>query len=95
MKAKFELNYNAKFFIATDSPEEETQLRYAFLERIIVYEKRALDRDAPLATQDALIDLYRLSRCRKLIDSYRTSFKDAAWQIRGVERLIIDEGAPD
>jgi len=70
-------------------------LRNAFPGKIITYPKRVLERDNPLAAQDALIDLYCLSRCRKLIGSHWSSFTDVAWQIRGIERLIIKEEATD
>jgi hypothetical protein len=95
MKTELELNHDTRFFLATDSPEVEEQLRQAFPGRIITYPKRALDRNNPLAAQDALIDLFCLSRCRKLIGSYWSSFTDVAWQIRGIERLIVKEEAPD
>ncbi|MBN1147304.1 MAG: hypothetical protein JXA78_08610 [Anaerolineales bacterium] len=95
MSAELSENDDTKFFLATDSPDEEARLKDEFPGRMITYEKTALDRNDPRAAQDALVDLYCLSRCRKLIGSYWSSFTDTAWQINNIERLIIREGTPD
>jgi hypothetical protein len=88
MEQEVQADSSTRFFVATDSPEEEEHLRRAFPNRIITYQKRALDRRDPKAIQDALIDLYCLSRCRKLIGSYGSSFTETAWQINGIQHII-------
>jgi hypothetical protein len=79
----------SQFFVATDSPEVEDRLRSEFPGRIVTYQKRSLDRNDPLAIEDAIIDLYCLSRCRKLIGSYWSSFSETAWQLGGIEKAIM------
>jgi hypothetical protein len=79
----------SRFFVATDSPEAEGHLRGEFPGRICMHEKRSLDRNDPLAIEDAVIDLYCLARCRKLIGSYWSSFSETAWQLGGIEKTIV------
>lgn len=79
----------SRFFVATDSLEVEGRLRDEFPGRICTHEKRSLDRNDPLAIEDAVIDLYCLARCRKLIGSYWSSFSETAWQLGGIEKTIV------
>lgn len=84
------LSKDVKFFLATDSPDEERQLEGLFPGRIVTHRKASLDRNDPRAIKDALIDLYSLSNCRKLIGSCWSSFTDTAWQLRGIGRVIVN-----
>lgn len=88
MRREIEVNRATRFFLATDSPETETMLRREFPGRIISREKTSLNRNDPSAIQDALVDLYCLSRTRKLIGSFRSTFSEAAWKISGIEHVI-------
>ena len=89
MQAEICVDSNTKFFVATDSQLEEEQLRQAFPDRIVTYQKQSLDRDDPAAIEDAVIDLYCLSKCRKLIGSYYSSFTDTAHQIEEIDYTIV------
>lgn len=89
MQEEVDKDARVKFFIATDEPHKEAQLRKIFKDRIVTHKKRSLDRNNPLAIQDAVIDLYCLANCRLLIGSYWSSFTDAAWQINQISKTII------
>jgi hypothetical protein len=91
MAAEINKDSHTRFFVATDSLLEEEHLRKTFPDRIISYQKKSLDRNDPEAIQDALIDLYCLSKCRKLIGSYYSSFTDTAHQINGIDYVIVKE----
>lgn len=67
-----------RFYLATDDPKEEEIFVNEFGDKMLIYEKHSLDRNNPLAIKDALIDLYNLSRCRKIYGSYYSSFSDTA-----------------
>lgn len=82
----------AFFFVATDSPEEEAHLKRLFPGRIISHRKRSLDRNSPDGIKDAVVDLYCLARCGKIIGSHRSSFSEAAAQI-GQCPLVIAQKA--
>ncbi len=88
MQSEVELDNDVSFFVATDSPMEEANLKLIFGSRIISLKKESLDRNEACAIQAAAIDLYCLSKCRKLIGSYYSSFTDTAHQIRNIEYII-------
>ncbi len=91
MREEIERNANARFFLATDDPAVEAHLQAKFPGRIVVHEKSSLARSDPQAIRDAVVDLYTLSNCRKLIGSYWSSFTDTAHSIRGIEYHIIGD----
>lgn len=72
------------FFLATDSPEVETELSGKFPGRIRMHPKRSLDRNDQTAIEDAVVDLYRLSMCRMVIGSYDSSFSETAARLGGI-----------
>jgi hypothetical protein len=85
-----ELNANAdtRFFVATDSPEEEAALQREFSGRIVTHAKASLARNDSRAIVDAVVDLYCLARCRKLIGSFYSSFTDTAAELYGTPLVI-------
>ena len=76
----------AKFYLATDDPQEEKRFIEKYGQRIVIYQKHSLDRNNPVAIKDALIDLYNLSHCRKIYGSYWSSFSDTAALWTGIEK---------
>ena len=89
MNEEIETMKAVRFFLSTDDPKEEALLKERFGNRIIINPKTSIDRNNPIAIQEALLDLYSLSRCRKIYGSYYSSFSDVAavWGI--VEKTII------
>lgn len=68
------------FFLATDSPAEETRLRLRFGERILS-RSRKLSRLHTSGLRDALVDLLLLSRTSRIIGSHWSSFSGVAAEI--------------
>lgn len=94
MRDELNANSDTRFFLATDSPAEEMQLHKEFPGRIVTHPKISLARNDPKAIVDAVIDLYCLARCRKLIGSFYSSFTDTAAELYGTQLLIAQtEGA--
>ena len=89
MNREIEKNHRIKFFVATDSPAVEGQIKKIYGERIISHKKKTFDRSTPLAIKDALIDLYCLSECQKLLGSYWSSFSETAAQLKGIEFITV------
>ena len=77
-------NYDQKFFLATDDPQEEAKLLRLFPRRISTFGKRSQNRSREEAIEDALVDLYCLSRTRKILGSYASTFSFVAGWIGGV-----------
>lgn len=89
MRDEIARDENTRFFLATDDPAVEAELRSTFPGRLVVHEKASLSRGNPLAIRDSVVDLYTLSNCRKLIGSYWSSFSELASRIRGIELHIV------
>jgi hypothetical protein len=82
---------DTRFFLATDSPEEEQLLQHQFKDRIVVYPKRTLARARKEGIQDAVTDLFCLSRTEKIIGSCGSSFTETASRISNIP-LVIAQG---
>ena len=90
IKRELALDPNVVFYLATGSPEEEISLGEVFPGKIVRHKKASYDRNDPKAIRDALIDLYCLANCRKLIGSYYSSFTETASEISGIDKQVID-----
>lgn len=67
-----------RFYLATDSREDEKEILNTFGSRIIVNRERDLRRYSNKGIQDALVDLICLSRCSSILGSYWSSFSETA-----------------
>ena len=81
MDAELASDQKTVFFLATDSPAEESILIDRYGDKMLVHEKSTLRRDTIEGIQQALVDLYILSRVQKIIGSYRSSFTDTAAEL--------------
>lgn len=66
---------DADFYVTTDDREVERALKEQFPpERLIFYEGKLIDRDSKAGIEDALIDMLALSRCNRILGSYKSTF---------------------
>lgn len=86
-----ELHRNNKhtFFLATDCKETENELKKAYPGKIISFQKQSYNRNSTAGIQDALVDLYCLSKTAKVLGSYFSSFSQVAAEILGIEEHTI------
>lgn len=89
MRQELERDPDTHFFVATDSKETFAEVKGEFGERVFEHVKASYERDDPAAIKDAAVDLYALSRTRRLIGSYWSSFTDTAWEISGIDHVIV------
>lgn len=89
MRQELERDPDTHFFVATDSKETFAEVKSEFGERVFEHAKASYERDDPAAIKDAAVDLYALSRTRRLIGSYWSSFTDTAWEISGIDHVIV------
>lgn len=75
------------FYLATDDPNVKNTLRQKFGERIISPDL-CLSRSSVKGMKDAVADLYCLSRSKKIIGSYYSSYSEIAAEIGGIELEI-------
>ena len=92
MRAELAQDPGAQFFLATDEPREEAALRREFGDRIHAHAKSAPKRSQPQAARDAIVDLYCLAHCRKILGSHYSSFSEAAAAIHGIPLQVIGQG---
>ncbi len=93
MERQIALRPDVRFFVASDDPTEEVRMRHLFNDRVVVREKRSVDRTRPEAAEDALVDLLCLSRTRAILGSYWSSFSITAAELGGLSLNIIREDA--
>jgi hypothetical protein len=91
MQTEVDIDRDVKFFLATDDPQVEIELKHRFPRRIVTHVKKSVDRNDPNAIRDAVVDLYCLSNCRKLLGTYWSSFSETASQIRGIDLTLIGQ----
>jgi len=89
MQEAIQSDKETRFFLATDSIEEENTLKDLFKGRIIVQSDKKLRRNDPLAIKDALVDMLCLSKTKKILGSYWSSFSDTAASIGKIEIMVI------
>lgn len=66
---------DADFYVTTDDRSVERELKAHFpAERLIFYEGKVIDRDSKAGIEDALIDMLCLSKCAKILGSYKSTF---------------------
>jgi hypothetical protein len=83
------LEDSTTFYLSTDCKETKNQLVSKFKNRIIKQEINSYDRNDKTAIKEALVDLLALSKSKKIIGSYLSSFTDMAVDIGGLEKQII------
>lgn len=77
------------FFLATDCKATEQELLKLFPNRLLYHTKSSYSRNSPQGVQGALVDLYCLSKTRKVLGSYFSSFSQVATEISGIKEITV------
>ncbi len=96
IRKEISLEKQAKFFLATDDLETEKRIKSLFGERIITYPKKEYNRDKENSVKEALIELILLSKTKKIIGTYGSSFTEMAWffgRCKPEIKIVIDKHA--
>ncbi len=72
-------NPNLRFFLATDSKKTEEIFKERYGNKIVTFPKENLDRNSSVAIQEALIELLLLSKTKRLLGTYASTFTEMAW----------------
>lgn len=81
-----------RFYLATDSEDEKIHLKSIFGTRIIT-SPRTADRNSVSGMQDALAELYILSKTQKILGSMQSSYSETAAQISGIRCELLKKEA--
>ena len=79
---------DASFFLSTDSYNDKKTIQKRFGERIIIHDSK-LDRNNPVGSKDAVIDMFCLSNTKEIIGSYNSTFSQVAAEIGRIENHLI------
>jgi hypothetical protein len=77
------------FFVSTDEPSVEQQLEERYSNHVLTLKAKTLARDTLAGAEDAVIDLFCLSRTRKILGSHWSSFSDVAARIGGIPLEVV------
>jgi hypothetical protein len=88
MDRAVEMEPRTRFFLATDSADTKAEMIHRFGERIITPSGHA-DRLSIQGIQDAVVELYCLSRTTKLFGSFFSSYSRTAAEIGRIEEVTI------
>lgn len=89
IEKELEKNASCTFFLATDSLQNEQELKHLYQNKILSNKKQSYSRNSTLGVQDALVDLYCLSETEKVLGSYFSSFSQIAAEISGIDEQTI------
>lgn len=83
MQEQISRDKKSLFYLATDSEEDKQRLKEMFKERLITSGKQA-ERNSLAGMEDALVELYALSKTAKIIGSAKSSYSETAAQISDI-----------
>lgn len=80
----------SNFYLASDclTTKRELKLKYA---SVLQTNLEIADRNSKEGVQQALVELYTLSRTNKIFGSYWSSYSETAAEITGIENIIIKD----
>lgn len=87
MESEVQADDSVRFFLATDDVTVRDGLSSLFGGRLM-YRDNKPDRSSEQGMRDALVDLYSLSRTRKVLGSYWSSFSAMASEIGNIPLII-------
>ncbi|MCB9170907.1 MAG: hypothetical protein H6594_11205 [Flavobacteriales bacterium] len=88
MQREIDADANAMFFLATDSEEVKREMIQTYPDRVLTTPGPA-DRLSKVGMENGLVDLYCLSRSRKLLGSYKSSYSRTAAMLGRIEELTV------
>jgi hypothetical protein len=80
---------DTNFFLATDCKATEQKLLKLFPNKLLYFTKSSYSRNSTQGVQEALIDLYCLSKTRRVLGSYFSSFSQVASEISGIKEITV------
>ncbi|KAA6321316.1 hypothetical protein EZS27_029024, partial [termite gut metagenome] len=79
------------FYLATDSQKEKALPKGIFGKRIITLDKE-ISRTTPSGIENAVVDLFLLSKTNKIIGSFYSSYTEMAAELSEIKCIIMKYG---
>ncbi|NER11524.1 hypothetical protein SAMN06265375_103110 [Muriicola jejuensis] len=80
---------DATFFLSTDDPRTKSELIKKYGDRIIYNDIQSFDRNKSEAAKEAVLDLFCLSKTKKVFGSHHSSFSQVAAQIGNIPEITV------
>lgn len=91
MGREIDADSDCRFYLASDSRQVEDQIINRYGDRITVNSGRDLDRTNSSSSIGAMVDLMCLSRTKRILGTYWSSFSRTASEIGNIPLLIIKD----
>jgi hypothetical protein len=94
MNELIKINSKERFFLCTDSEETQQKFIKIFGKRIITFTKTNFDRNGVIFTQEGLIDLLILSKTKRILGTYGSTFTEMSWwlgECKPIMEIIINK----
>ena len=92
IESELKADSRTRFFLSTDDEETERFLRLRYPDAIVCQIGKRNARNDRKGMEDALVDFIALSRCRKILGSYWSSFSEIASEYGQCELKILRGG---
>ena len=75
MKKELEADKETSFFVATDDKEVRRELKELLPDAKLIFpQSDVIDRDSKEGIEEAFVEMIALSKCRKILGSYNSTF---------------------
>lgn len=75
MKQELEADADTSFFVATDDKEVRRELKELLPDAKLIFpQSDVIDRDSKEGIEEAFVEMLALSKCRKILGSYNSTF---------------------
>ena len=75
MKKELEADQETSFFVATDDKEVRRELKELLPDAKLIFpQSDVIDRDSKEGIEEAFVEMIALSKCRKILGSYNSTF---------------------
>ncbi|WP_157449786.1 hypothetical protein [Croceitalea dokdonensis] len=88
-KKELDLNPHLELYLSTDNHRVINTFKSVFSNRLIYQTVTSYNRNSPFAIQDAVVDLYALSKTEKIYGSHQSTFNQTAADIGGLPLKIV------
>lgn len=89
IEKEIQLNEDVNFFVSTDNETYQNELLKRFGENKILIHKKEFRRDTKKGIEDAVIDIFCLSKTTRIYGSYWSSFSDVAGRIGNIPITVL------
>lgn len=89
MDRELEAEPETYFYVATDSPDTEDELKQIFKDRIITFNDKCLKRETVSGIKDAYVEMLCLAAGEKIFGSFNSTFSLMAARLGNIPLIVV------